>query len=120
MEVVLIENGVEERTEAILGARGYLVGKFSEDRTIATEFPNLLKKDRKKDAPAPPKVTTGSSESESDSSGDVKPKKAMKKAKKKAMKKDKVAKPKGIFKRPAGATSKKQAVLNSFLSNRWF
>ncbi len=116
MEVVLLENGVEERTEALLGARGYLVGKFSEDRTIATEFPNLLKKDRKKDAPAPPKVTTGSSESESDSSGDVKPKKAMKKA----MKKDKVAKPKGIFKRPAGATKKKQAVLNSFLSNRWF
>ena len=115
MEVVLLENGIEERTPALLGSLGYLVGKFSEDRVIATEYPNLLKEARKKDGPTP-KVTTGSSESESDSSGDVKPKKAMKKA----MKKDKVAKPKGIFKRPAGATSTKQAVLNSFLSNRWF
>ncbi len=119
MEVVLLENGVEERTPALLGARGYLVGKFSEDRTIATEFPNLLKKARKKDAPAPPKVTTGSSESESDSSSQEVTTKGMKRTMKKALKK-KVAKPKGVFKRPAGATKKKQAVLNSFLSNRWF
>ena len=112
MEVVLLKNGVEERTPALQGPLGYLVGKFSEDRVIATEYPNLLKEARKKDGPTP-KVTTGSSESESDSSGDVKTK-GMKRTTKKAMKKDKVAKPKGIFKRPAGATSTKQAVLNSF------
>ena len=112
MQVVLLENGVEERTPALQGPRGYLVGKFSEDRVIATEFPNLLKETRKTDGPTP-KVTTGSSESESDSSGDVTTK-GMKRTMKKAMKKDKVAKPKGVFKRPAGATSTKQAVRNAF------
>ncbi len=113
MEVVLLENGVEERTPALLGPLGYLVGKFSEDRVIATEFPNLLKETRKMDGPTP-KVTTGSSESESDSSSQEVTTKGMKRTMKKATKKDKVAKPKGIFKRPAAATLTKQAVLNSF------
>ncbi len=112
MEVVLLENGVEERTPALQGPRGYLVGKFSEDRVIATEFPNLLKETRKMDGPTP-KVTTGSSESESDSSSQEVTTKGMKRTMKKA-RKAKVAKPKGIFKRPAAATLTKQAVLNSF------
>ncbi len=112
MEVVLLENGVEERTPALQGPRGYLVGKFFEDRVIATEFPNLLKETRKTDGPTP-KVTTGSSESESDSSSQEVTTKGMKRTMKKTLKK-KVAKPKGIFKRPAAATLTKQAVLNSF------
>ena len=60
-----------------------------------------------------PKVTTGSSESESDSSSQEVTTKGMKRTMKKALK-EKVAKPKGIFKRPAAATLTKQAVLNSF------
>ena len=67
-----------------------------------------------------PKVTTGSSESESDSFSQEVTTKGMNRTMSKARKQEKVAKPKGIFKRPAGATKKKQAVLNSFLSNRWF
>ncbi len=77
---------------------------------IVTEFKNLLKATRKMDGPTP-KVTTGSSESESDSSSQEVTK-GTKRTMKKAMKKDKVAKPKGVFKRPAGAIPSKQAVRN--------
>ncbi len=35
MEVVVLTNGVEERTKALKGPLGYLVGEFCEDKVIA-------------------------------------------------------------------------------------